>query len=120
MVHGLGGRGMKSWSTAATEQSPESTWLHKLLLAEQKDARVLLFSYESLYGYAGDILSPDRLEDVARGLLSAYRDMSLEGPTPIAFIAHDIGGIIVKKVCCRQIPLLRPHKIDTNLVSPES
>jgi len=76
VVHGSGGDGAKSWFRAATEDLPESTWLRDVLLAENKDARVMLFSYPSPFKDGGDVLSTRALEEVARGLLAKYKDMS--------------------------------------------
>jgi len=73
----LGGDGAKSWSSRATEDLPESTWLRDVLLAENKDARVMLFNYPSLFEDGGDVLSARGLEQVSRGLLATYKDMNL-------------------------------------------
>ena len=76
MLHGLGGNGAKSWSGAATKDFPESSWLRDVLLAENKNARVMLFSYPSFFEDGDDVLSTPALVEASWGLLATYKAMS--------------------------------------------
>ncbi|KAI0400343.1 hypothetical protein F4802DRAFT_497580 [Xylaria palmicola] len=94
-VHGLHRAGKEPWQD--TEARPK--WLRKDLF-EKVDIRVIIFNYEeeldnglTIYTKQGSILVAQRLIDS----LMSWRHSNNESCRPLAFISHDIGGMIVKQ-----------------------
>lgn len=99
-VHGLGGEGFRSWITfdAKTGSKPKS-WLSELLAKDIPNARIMTYGYISdglnyrylvrnvLYGRALDLVKE----------LGAQRLRDGTGRRPVVFIAHSLGGWIVKR-----------------------
>ncbi|KAJ8131064.1 hypothetical protein O1611_g2561 [Lasiodiplodia mahajangana] len=111
-------------SEVVVDSSGPWTWV-QYLPTQINRARIMAFTYS--YGNVGDgtsILSPERITQVAEELLSELLDIR----PPIAFVAHDIGGAIVKKALvlaekhpqyysisedCSHITFFRtPHRIE--------
>ncbi|KAL8387006.1 hypothetical protein RB595_010228 [Gaeumannomyces hyphopodioides] len=93
LVHGLNGDPIQTWSS----QEGVSGWPQRLLPETQPQTRVLSF------GYNADIYrsnSAAGIRDNARALLSQLRALRY-GPQatkrPIVFLAHCLGGLIVKQ-----------------------
>lgn len=101
-VHGLEGDPVKTW------QSGNTCWPKDILPLDFPNARVLSFGYRSLFSssFADAVrLShyPPTFEAVGRLLysqLSRCREVIEIGlsPPPIIFVAHSLGGLIVKSV----------------------
>jgi hypothetical protein len=99
-VHGLGGEGFTSWVTWDPKRSgrPKS-WLEELLAKDLPNARIMTYGYMSdgvnyrylvrnvLYGRALDLVKE----------LGAQRRRDGTRRRPIFFIAHSLGGWIVKR-----------------------
>lgn len=92
LVHGVNGDLVKTW------KDPQSGtfWPQELLPQKFPQARVLSF------GYNADMYrnnSAAGIRDNARTLLSylCLEREELDSPTPIVFIAHCLGGLIVKQ-----------------------
>ncbi|KAJ2994551.1 hypothetical protein NUW58_g1526 [Xylaria curta] len=94
-VHGLHRTGKEPWQD--TNERPK--WLEKDLF-ENFDVRVIVFNYDevenglNIYTRRGSILVAQRLLDS----IMSWRHSDEESFRPLAFISHDIGGIIVKQV----------------------
>jgi alpha-beta hydrolase superfamily lysophospholipase len=94
-VHGLNGHREKSWTA-----DNNILWLQDLLPKKVSQARIITYGYDSrthssehltrqtLYGHATNFVSR----------LSLYREETETERRPIIFIAHSLGGIIVKSV----------------------
>lgn len=100
-VHGLGGEGFRTWITQDPRSSsgrPRS-WLEDLLGQDVPNARILTYGYVTdgvnyrylvrnvLYGRALDLVQE----------LGAQRARDGTSKRPIFFIAHSLGGWIVKR-----------------------
>lgn len=96
-VHGLGGQGFKSWITL--EDGKSKSWLEELLADDIPDARIMTYGYVSdsvnyrylvrnvLYGRALDLVKE----------LGNQRSRDGTSRRPLYFVAHSLGGWIVKR-----------------------
>lgn len=92
-----------SWTLSESGNQEECTWLRDILPSSIPKVRIHTFSYSPSQSRIREnsnnagVLDSDALTEVAEELL---RDLTSTRKldTPIAFLAHDIGGIIVKKV----------------------
>ncbi|RFU76310.1 tetratricopeptide-like helical [Trichoderma arundinaceum] len=96
-VHGLGGQGFKSWITL--EGGKSKFWLEDLLARDIPNARIMTYAYISdgvnyrylvrnvLYGRALDLVKE----------LGNQRSRDGTSRRPLFFIAHSLGGWIVKR-----------------------
>ncbi|KAL7795059.1 hypothetical protein V8C37DRAFT_375440 [Trichoderma ceciliae] len=96
-VHGLGGQGFKSW--ISLEGGKSKPWLEDLLARDIPNARIMTYAYVSdgvnyrylvrnvLYGRALDLVKE----------LGNQRSRDGTGRRPLFFIAHSLGGWIVKR-----------------------
>ncbi|KAL8747538.1 MAG: hypothetical protein Q9184_007585, partial [Pyrenodesmia sp. 2 TL-2023] len=102
LIHGLGGTSRKTWSW---NKDPQFFWPEKWLPSELgfQQARVLSFGYNAHFASSGrgNILN---IADFAKDLLFGMRysldhtSQELEiGRAPIIFVAHSMGGLVVKK-----------------------
>jgi len=104
LVHGLGGTSHSTWSK---DHDPKYFWPHLWLPREPviRSARILTFGYNANWRSKGpkSILN---ITDFAKELLFAMKFSKNEaknledlgiGETPIIFIAHSMGGLVVKK-----------------------
>lgn len=95
-VHGLGGSSLKTWSWQRDPVNFWPAWLKDEITLP--DLRVFTF------GYTANILGPDNsmsILDFAKDLLNriqGYHDDEVPiGHRPIVFVAHSMGGLVVKK-----------------------
>ncbi|UKZ58053.1 hypothetical protein TrVGV298_011915 [Trichoderma virens] len=96
-VHGLGGQGFKSW--ISLEGGKSKSWLEDLLAKDIPNARIMTYGYISdgvnyrylvrnvLYGRALDLVKE----------LGSQRSRDGTNHRPLFFIAHSLGGWIVKR-----------------------
>ncbi|EXK25027.1 hypothetical protein FOMG_18285 [Fusarium oxysporum f. sp. melonis 26406] len=92
-VHGLNGSARKTWTDSATGQC----WLEDLLPESTPRCRVLTFGYDSKLAFSK---SRSGVEAFARDLLNRLRIVRSSSEArnrPLVFIAHSLGGIVVKK-----------------------
>jgi len=102
-VHGLNGDHIGTWKHDASGV----VWPRDLIPQKMPHARVLSFSYDA---DVHDDTSVSRIRDHARTLLNFLKDerSDISRKIPIVFIAHSLGGLVVKQV--------RP---DTNATLPD-
>jgi alpha-beta hydrolase superfamily lysophospholipase len=112
-VHGLGEDARQTWTNAKTR----IFWLKDCLPHDLSDARIMTFGYNAaaalgrsmadVVDHARDLLSclldkrnREKVEDTS--WLASHRaiadGISQEARRPIIFLAHSLGGIIVKQV----------------------
>ncbi len=95
-VHGLGGGSRKTWSQSSHLKHFWPRWLPQD--SEFQDVRIHSFGYDSNW----TSMRPDvsSISDFALALLNALRyadTIRIPEKTPIVFIAHSMGGMVVKK-----------------------
>jgi pimeloyl-ACP methyl ester carboxylesterase len=96
-VHGLGGGSRKTWSkTPADAHFWPKRWLPED--PDFENVRIWSFGYDSIYAKKkSDVLN---INDFARALLGALFSSKYFAnvETPIVFIGHSMGGLVIKKV----------------------
>lgn len=114
-VHGLGGNAIDTW----THPKSNAFWLRDFLPRQIPDARVMTFGYNAaaafgqstadVLDYAKSLLSSliDKREELEVRLdtrqfpkLTVMEELTTgqEKDRPLIFIAHSLGGIVVKQV----------------------
>ncbi|WYZ43693.1 hypothetical protein EsH8_VII_000129 [Colletotrichum jinshuiense] len=91
-VHGLNGHRERTWTANGMH------WLRDFLPADLPNARILAWGYDA-NTHAASRVSCQYLYDHARTLvadLSRKRELTDSSHRPIIFVAHSLGGIIVK------------------------
>ena len=99
-VHGLGGNWKTTWRAGNQDSSP--IWLRDRLpeILSETGVNPRIFSY----GYNSNIINSNSMisiEVVAKTLLErllGIRKNEEQKVVPIVFIAHSLGGLVVKKV----------------------
>ncbi|USP73005.1 hypothetical protein yc1106_00279 [Curvularia clavata] len=95
-VHGLNGHCEKTWTAGSGADS--INWLRDLLPHDLPNARILSWGYDA-NTHSGSRISTQYLYDHGRGLVSdlcLHRQLTESSKRPIIFVAHSLGGIIVK------------------------
>jgi len=103
-VHGLNGHPRNTWTTPASKKTKHDVfWPTDLLPATLKStkARILVYGYNAdVYAFNGSA-SSDMMHQHAQTLLanlSAERKLEERADVPIIWVAHSLGGILVKRV----------------------
>ncbi|KAF8510206.1 hypothetical protein BU17DRAFT_55621 [Hysterangium stoloniferum] len=94
-IHGLDGHREASWTT-----DNGSLWLRDFLPQDVPSARILTYGYDA-YTQSAAALSTQTLDGHAESFLArlaSFRRISDTTKRPIIFIAHSLGGIILKHV----------------------
>ncbi|KAK3314382.1 hypothetical protein B0H66DRAFT_607606 [Apodospora peruviana] len=96
LVHGLNGDYEKTW----THEKTKVFWPRDLLPKKQPHTRVLSFSFNAdIWGNT----SVAGIRENARALLATLsdeREELEENERPIVFLAHSLGGLVVKQALC--------------------
>ncbi|EJT79104.1 hypothetical protein GGTG_04193 [Gaeumannomyces tritici R3-111a-1] len=95
LIHGLNGDYLKTW----THETTKVCWPKDLLPRELPDMRVLSFAYNAdIYGNT----SVAGIQGNAQALLARLRDLRRDRDysRPIVFVAHNLGGIVLKQALC--------------------
>ncbi|KAI9743212.1 MAG: hypothetical protein M1818_003058 [Claussenomyces sp. TS43310] len=95
-VHGLGGDWEKTWTD--TSGPKERLWLRDFLPARFPDARVMSFGYDSTFALSSSVMDITAAAASLLDYLDGARFNDHEKRRPIIFIAHSLGGIVVKRV----------------------
>lgn len=93
-VHDFGGQGFSSWTTRDSKAAISKPWLEELLGADMPNARIMAFGYISS-GISLRNLAYGRALRLAK-VLAALREQDHTDRRPLFFIAHGLGGWIVK------------------------
>jgi len=92
-IHGLDGHLERSWTT-----DNGTLWLRDLLPEKIPRARILTYGYDA-YTRGRSQLANESVHDLAKNLLSSLameRRISKTERRPIIFVAHSLGGIVLK------------------------
>lgn len=96
-VHGLAGHPQNPWTNVSTQHY----WPSKSLPEDIPKSRIMAFGYStsnSPFHKSTAIIS-----DIAKQLLShliSKRESESQRRRPIIFVAHSLGGIVIKEVQC--------------------
>jgi predicted alpha/beta hydrolase family esterase len=97
-VHGLTGEGESTW----TKKPAEEPWPKTLLHEDMPRARIMSFTYDADIVNAGTPAGENRIAEHARSLtgqVEMKRHKNKDKDRPIVFVAHSLGGLVVKNVC---------------------
>ncbi|KAL6790837.1 hypothetical protein J3E68DRAFT_443089, partial [Trichoderma sp. SZMC 28012] len=103
-ISGLGGHPFGSFK----ERDGEHMWLRDALPYDvtEKDRDTAHISRVMVYGYSSNLFQSDsfqNLEDLGTAFYQLLRTLAIEGAfKPIVFIAHSLGGLIVKQVFSKE------------------
>ena len=97
MVHGLNGAPYKTW----TSEKNKTFWPLDLLpqFVEEQRARILVYGYDADVTSFTDGAAKDKIHNHAESLvasLAANRNLRKANQRPIIFVAHSLGGLVVK------------------------
>ena len=97
-VHGLNGDPQKTW----TAEKSKIFWPAQLLppILEEEKARILVYGYDADVSSFTDGVSKDKIHNHAEHLiaeLAANRRIRKATERPIIFVAHSLGGLVVKR-----------------------
>ena len=97
-VHGLNGDPHNTW----TSEKSKTFWPSQLLppLLEEEKARILVYGYDADVTSFTDGASRDKIHNHAEHLvaeLAANRRIRKATERPIIFVAHSLGGLVVKR-----------------------
>ncbi|KAL8387008.1 hypothetical protein RB595_010227 [Gaeumannomyces hyphopodioides] len=89
-IHGLNGDHLRSWTHADS-----TLWLKDMLPGKLEGARVMSFGYDA--SISGGVVYAVR--EIAKQLLDELRNTREDDPEPrpIVFVAHSLGGIVLKQ-----------------------
>jgi hypothetical protein len=94
-VHGLNPKNKDSHAEK-TWTASDKLWLRHFLAPKLPEARILLFGYNSNVARDSNAM---HIGDHAANLLNRLVGKRSEDPErPIIFVAHSLGGLVVKKV----------------------
>lgn len=96
-MHGLSG----DWESTWTDPESKRLWLRDFLPLQFQNLklRIWSFGYDSATTFTNSVAN---IDDAAKALVNALdgeRQTTSSRKKPIIFVAHSLGGIIVKRVC---------------------
>jgi hypothetical protein len=96
-VHGLGGHWKQTWIGAS-----DRLWLRDFLPRQLSDSgiksRIMSYGYDSDTAFSKSVTDIDDAASMLLDRLEGDRQSVDERGRPVVFIAHSLGGIVVKKV----------------------
>jgi hypothetical protein len=97
-VHGLGGHWKQTWIGAS-----DRLWLRDFLPGQLSDSgiksRIMSYGYDSDTAFSKSVTDIDDAAIMLLDRLEGDRQSVDEKGRPVVFIAHSLGGIVVKKAC---------------------
>ncbi|KAI1322830.1 hypothetical protein F5Y16DRAFT_25329 [Xylariaceae sp. FL0255] len=121
-IHGLNGNAHRTWTHETPQQrgqnpraASSTMWLRDLLPSRLPNARIMT------YGYNASVFTASKLDlfQDAVELLQQIQDRRRDATHPILFIAHSLGGLVLKRVRAPTLPIINgtPHR-GSSLASP--
>jgi pimeloyl-ACP methyl ester carboxylesterase len=95
-VHGLGGDYERSWTSSG--RTLKVLWLRDLLPFDLPNSRVFSFGYDGPYFKKTVLSSFSEHAQTLLQYLSQQRAFKAFRSRPIIFVAHSMGGVVVKEV----------------------
>jgi hypothetical protein len=92
-VHGLGGDWEQTWTDPLTGKC----WLRDFLPDQFPNSRTMSYGYDSAFVLSNSVADIDASAMALNNRLDGERQ-SGAAKTPLIFVAHSLGGIIVKRV----------------------
>ncbi|KAF7502214.1 hypothetical protein GJ744_006436 [Endocarpon pusillum] len=99
-VHGLDGHWAKTW-TGTTEQNWLRDFLPQQLRQVGISAHVVSFGYDSRTAFTKTVSDIEDVADMLLNRLKGMRQSAAEKSRPLIYIAHSLGGIVVKQAIIR-------------------
>ena len=99
-VHGLTGKGEATWSQKGADPWPKAL-LPASLKKAQINANIYAFAYDADIVNFGSTAGQNRITEHARnviGQINKKQVLDSLGNVPIIFVAHSLGGLVVKDV----------------------
>lgn len=95
-ICGLGGHAFGSYK----ERDGMHMWLRDSLPADFENARILIYGYDSQVHGSTSFQDLESLASSLRNHVEAIKPLTRSlYETPIIFIAHSLGGLVLKQVC---------------------
>jgi predicted alpha/beta-fold hydrolase len=94
-VHGLNGHRENTWTSEGGK-----LWLRDFLPSKISNVRIYSWGYDA-NTHSGDRVNTQYIYDIAKTLvsdLSLARQLTNTEQRPIIFVAHSLGGLVVKSV----------------------
>jgi hypothetical protein len=95
-VHGLGSDWEDAWTDKAGTE--KKLWLRDFLPAKFPNVRVMSYGYDAAFTLSSSVANIETAAASLLDYLGGERQNKQEKQRPIVFVAHSLGGIIVKKV----------------------
>ncbi|KIX03635.1 uncharacterized protein Z518_07188 [Rhinocladiella mackenziei CBS 650.93] len=92
-VHGLGG----DWEGTWTDDTTHQMWLRDFIPNQWGEARVLSFGYDSTFAFSHSVADIDDSAVDLINRLDGERQVQSAKKRPIIFVAHSLGGVVVKR-----------------------
>jgi hypothetical protein len=99
-IHGLQGGPEKTWTYSDEKKKTKCFWPRDLLNRDFPNVRLLIYGYDSNLTKLHKPINQAGIWDHADNfLLELERERQDAPKRPIIFLAHSLGGIILKAVC---------------------
>lgn len=103
-VHGLTGHALKTWDIQVDKDGLTKGWVASLAASLEGQARLWSVGYAA--PLFADGRTPESLNATADDALRALCDVGL-GQRKVIFVAHSLGGLLVKAMLCRAMLIER-------------
>lgn len=92
-IHGLNGHYQKTWTDGGFN------WLRDCLPPYVARARIMSFGYDSRVAFSTSVGNIDRFADQLLSYIARERRTEAQRCRPMVFVAHSLGGLVLKLVC---------------------
>lgn len=92
-IHGLGGHAYDTW----TDQKTKTFWLKDILPDDIPGARIFTYGFPSHGAWSGSLGTLSDYATTMNAHISSMRHREQGKPRKIIFVAHSLGGIVLKR-----------------------